>query len=147
MIVGYGEMIRDIKEENNADNINVIIDEAKRLSTLVDDLIDISKLEDDSIKLHKEVTSINELLSSVYHQYMKYCEAQNVKLELKLIEDKQVEVDINRIKQVLYNFINNSLNYNSKDNQEIILGCELVEDKYRVYVIYWFIIIIVIHFF
>ena len=46
MIVGYGEMIKDIEEENNEENINIIIDEAKRLSTLVDDLIDISKLEE-----------------------------------------------------------------------------------------------------
>ena len=40
MIVGYGEMIRDLPEENTPENINVIIDEAKRLSTLVDDLVD-----------------------------------------------------------------------------------------------------------
>ena len=134
MIVGYGEMIRDIEEENNEENINTIIDEAKRLSTLVDDLIDISKLESDNIELHKQVTSLNELLTSVYHQYEKYCENQNVKFELKLIDDINVEIDGNRIKQVLYNFINNSLNYNDKVDQIIILGDELVDGKHRVYV-------------
>lgn len=134
MIVGYGEMIRDIKEENNEDNINIIIDEAKRLSTLVDDLIDISSLETDNVELHKKQVSLNELLNSVYHQYDKYCEAQNVKLELRLIDDKQVDIDEHRIKQVLYNFINNSLNYNNKSEQEIVLGVEEINNKYRVYV-------------
>lgn len=134
MIVGYGEMIRDLPEENNESNINVIIDEAKRLSALVDDLIDISKLETASIDLHKKEISLNGLLTSVYHQYEKYCESQEVKFELKLTEDKTVCVDELRIKQVLYNFINNSLNYNNKDAQLIVLGCEDVGDKKRVYV-------------
>lgn len=134
MIVGYGEMIRDIKEENNEENINVIIDEAKRLSTLVDDLIDISKLETNNIELHKERVSINKVLENVYHQYAKYCESQNVSFELKLIDDIEVEIDEHRIKQILYNFINNAFYYNDKRQQRIVLGCEIVDDKHRVYV-------------
>lgn len=134
MIVGYGEMIRDIKEENNEKNINVIIDEAKRLSTLVDDLIDISKLETNNIELHKQKISLNELLTIVYHQYEKYCEAQKVQFDLKLNEDTEIEVDKNRICQVLYNFINNSLYHNSKKSQHIVLGSEIVNEKHRVYV-------------
>ena len=134
MIVGYGEMIRDLPEENNESNINVIIDEAKRLSTLVDDLLDISRIENNNIKLNKKDVSLNDLLTNTYHQYEKYCEAQNVKFELKLSEDKIVSIDEARIKQVLYNFINNALNYNDKDNQLIILGSEIIDNKTRVYV-------------
>ena len=134
MIVGYGEMIRDIKEENTEENINVIIDEAKRLSTLVDDLIDISNFETNNVELHKENIKLNDLLNSVYHQYVKYCEEKNVEFELKLIDDIDVLIDQRRIKQVLYNFINNALNYNDKQNQQIILGCEIIDGKHRVYV-------------
>lgn len=134
MIVGYGEMIRDIKEENNESNINIIIDEAKRLSTLVDDLIDISAMESGKVELHKQRVSLNNMLESVYHQYEKYCESQNVSFELKLVDDIEVEIDEHRIKQVLYNFINNSLFHNDKDDQKIILGSEIVDNKHRVYV-------------
>lgn len=134
MIVGYGEMIRDIKEENNESNINIIIDEAKRLSTLVDDLIDISAMESGKVELHKQRVSLNNMLESVYHQYEKYCESQNVSFELKLVDDIEVEIDEHRIKQVLYNFINNSLFHNDKDDQKIILGSEIVNNKHRVYV-------------
>jgi len=134
MIVGYGEMMRDIPEENNEDNINVIIEEAKRLTTLVNDLIDISKLEDDGIELNKEKVKLNDLLTSVYHQYEKYCIAQNIDFELVLSDDIEVLVDENRIKQVLYNFINNALNHNDKKDKKVILGCEKNQDKYRIYV-------------
>ena len=134
MIVGYGEMIRDLPEENNEENINVIIDEAKRLSTLVDDLIDISKIESIKVELNKESISLNELLQSVYHQYELYCKTQGIDLELELSDDVNIEVDEKRIRQVLYNFVNNSLNYNDKDDKKIIIGAQKIDNYYRVYV-------------
>ena len=127
-------MIRDIKEENNEENINVIIDEAKRLSTLVDDLIDISMMEEGNVEIHKAKTSINAMLESVYHQYEKYCEAQNVDFKLSLADDLQVEIDSHRIMQVLYNFINNSLYHNDSQKQIIILGSEIINGTHRIYV-------------
>ena len=134
MIVGYGEMIRDLPDENNEENINVIIDEAKRLSTLVDDLLDLSKVESGKLSLDLKEIKINDLLEAVYKQYDNYCKTQNVKFELKLIEDKTIKVDEHRIKQVLYNFINNALNYNDKEEKEVILGCEENNGLYRIYV-------------
>ena len=134
MIVGYGEMIRDLPEENNPENINVIIDEAKRLSTLVDDLLDLSKAESGKIELNKKETSLNDMLKSVYRQYENYCRTQNVRFELRLAEDRMINIDEHRITQVLYNFINNALNYNDKEDREIILGQEKHGDKTRVYV-------------
>ena len=133
MIVGYGEMIRDLPEENTEENINVIIDEAKRLSTLVDDLIDISKMDAIRLELNKEKVSLNELLNDVYKQYEKYCQNQGIDLELKLDEDIEVEIDVKRIKQVLYNFVNNALNYNNKQKQLIRISSEKKdENTYRV---------------
>lgn len=135
MIVGYGEMIRDLPSENNEENINVIIDEAKRLSTLVDDLLDVSKIESGKIELHKKDVSLNSLLNSVYKQYEQFCLSKNVKFTLKIGDDITVNIDENRIKQVLYNFINNALNYNDSANKEIELGVELLDNgKRRVYV-------------
>ena len=134
MIVGYGEMIRYIPNENNEENINVIIDEAKRLSTLVDDLIDVSKSESGAIELKKEKCSINELLESIYHQYHNYCHEKGIDLKLELSDDKEVYIDVLRMKQVLYNFVNNALNYSTKEHKEIIIGSEKIDDKLRVFV-------------
>lgn len=135
MIVGYGEMIRDLPEENTEENLNVIIEEAKRLSTLVDDLIDISKIDTAGVELNKEDIRLSALLEDVYRQYQKYCESQNIDFQLKPSEENPViNIDVKRIKQVLYNFINNSLNYNGKKHQQIILGTEKKDDVYRVYV-------------
>ena len=134
MIVGYGEMMKDLPEEKTDENIDVIINEAKRLSTLVDDLIDVSKMDAISLELNKEKVSLNAFLQDVSHQYELYCRNQGIDFRLELSDDIKVEFDVKRMKQVLYNFINNSLNYNNKTEQQIILGVEKHDEKYRVYV-------------
>ena len=135
MIVGYGEMIRDFPEENNAENINVIINEAKRLSTLVDDLLDLSKVESGKIEFHNKDTKISDLLGSVYDQFEPYCKANNIELVLNVEDsDVVVSVDENRLKQVLHNFMSNALNYNDAKDTKIIIGEEKVDGAYRIYV-------------
>ena len=135
MIVGYGEMIRDFPEENNAENINVIINEAKRLSTLVDDLLDLSKVESGKIEFHNKDIKISDLLGSVYDQFEPYCKANNIELVLNVEDsDVVVSVDENRLKQVLHNFMSNALNYNDAKDTKIIIGEEKVDGAYRIYV-------------
>lgn len=135
MIVGYGEMIRDFPEENNAENINVIINEAKRLSTLVDDLLDLSKVESGKIEFHNKDIKISDLLESVYDQFEPYCKANNIELVLNIEDsDVVVNVDDNRLKQVLHNFMSNALNYNDAKDTKIIIGEEKVDGAYRIYV-------------
>ena len=135
MIVGYGEMIRDLPEENTVENINVIIDEAKRLSTLVDDLLDMSKVETGEINLHESDVDINALLNQLFHQFEPFCKSKDIKLELD-IKDENIVVytDGNRAKQVLYNFVNNALQYNDAKDKKIIIGEEKIGDAYRLYV-------------
>ena len=45
MITAYSEVMRDIPGENTPENVQVIIDETKRLTCLVNDLLDISKIQ------------------------------------------------------------------------------------------------------
>lgn len=135
MIVGYGEMIRDFPEENNDENINVIISEAKRLSTLVDDLLDLSKVESGKIDFHLKKMKIADLLKSVYDQFEPYCKANNIEILLDVKDkDAVVNVDENRLKQVLHNFVNNALSYNEAEKPKIIIGEEKNGNAYRIYV-------------
>lgn len=137
MIVGYGEMIKDFPEENCEENIDVIIDEAKRLSILVDDLVDVSRIDNNQFVLNKTDISLYDLLYSVYEQYKNYCKANKIKFKLNITKKEYnnliVNVDEQRLKQVLYNFIDNSINHNSKTKKVIELGIEN-NDVYRIYV-------------
>lgn len=134
MIIGYAEMIKDMPDEDVTKNADTIIEEAKRLSSLVDDLVDISNYETKNIEFNMQEISIRNLLEDVYNQYKHYCDIQNVEFTLMLNEDIRTIADEKRLKQVLYNFMNNALNYNDKDDKTIELGLKKVNDKYRIYV-------------
>lgn len=129
MIAGYGEMMIDFDEEKTNENIKVIIDEAKRLSGLVDDLLDLSKAELGRLELSKDDISLNGLLQSVYNQYARYMELQHCRFTLDIDKDVIIKADDKRLKQVLYNFINNAVNYNDKDAPEVKLYSKIEEDQ------------------
>lgn len=122
MIVGYGEMMIDFDEEKNDDNINLIIDEAKRLSNLVNDLLDLSKAELGRLDLNVSDIKLNDFLTSVYNQYRIYLENQNIKFDIELDKDINCAIDEARMRQVLYNFINNAMNYNDRADAVIKLS-------------------------
>ena len=129
MIVGYGEMMQDFDEEKTNENIEVIVSEAKRLSGLVDDILDVSKGELGKLELHKKDYSVNEIVYSVYHQYSLLAESRNIDFKIDLDADTIVEVDEKRIKQVLYNFVNNAINYNTNEKPEIIISTKISDDR------------------
>lgn len=120
MIQGYAEMIRDIKEENNPENINVIIKETERLSVLVNDLLDLNRLNHKVMNLHMEKIYVNTLITDVYHQFETAFKRENIQAELEiLVEDQEIKIDVFRIKQVLYNFINNAMVYNNNEVKKV----------------------------
>ena len=71
MIKGYGEVMRDLPGENTPENVQVIIDEAERLTSLVNDLLDLSKLEAGVLPLEKTRFNLTESIRSMLHRYDK----------------------------------------------------------------------------
>ncbi len=129
MIEGYSEMMRDLPGENTPENAQVIIDEARRLSLLVNDLLDLSRLESHQVTLNKETVLMNELLKSIVERYQKYMDAEGFELILTC-DDVSVYSDPQRLSQVLYNFINNAIQY-SGDSRRIDIRCQKVDDSVR----------------
>ena len=62
MITGYSEVIRDLPNENTAENIQIIIDETKRLTTLVNDVLDISKIQSGTQELNIYECNLTKLI-------------------------------------------------------------------------------------
>lgn len=131
MIKGYGEIMRDIPGENNAENIQAVIDEASRLSELVNDLLDISKLENDTGKFEEELFDITEAVSNVIERYEKVSALKEYKIFF--IYDSQIKVyaDRSMILQVIYNLINNAINYGGDDNEVQVKQREIIDESGR----------------
>lgn len=115
MIVGYSEVMRDLPGENTPENVQVIIDETERLSQLVNDLLDLSKLQAGSRIPTLERINLTELIESTMLRYEKLTQKDGYRIEY--VTDTEVEVlaDRTMLLQVIYNLINNAINYTGED--------------------------------
>ena len=118
MIKAYAEMIRDItlnNKEKTKENLNVIIDETDRLNILVNDILELSKLQNNQDNLNIEKFDIVELINDILKRYQIIKETENYKLILESPASIMVKADKKRISQVIYNLINNAINYTGDD--------------------------------
>ncbi len=132
MITGYGEIMRDIPDENTPENVQVIIDEAQHLSRLVNDILSISKIESGMENLDMTEFNITESVGDIISRYskMKACDGYSITFEYD--EPVRVAADETKISQVVYNLIGNAVNYTGDDKTvKIVQSIEHIEgEKY-----------------
>lgn len=115
MITAYSELMRDLPGENNPENVQVIIDEANRLKNLVNDLLDISKIQSGVSKLEIKKYDITQSIQSVINRYGKLTLQDGYKINFIYDGNIEVEADEYKMYQVIYNLINNAINYTGED--------------------------------
>lgn len=120
MITGYGEVMRDIPGENNAENIQIIIDEANRLSVLVNDALDISKLQSGKMEAEFSCYSLTESVNSVVERYRKMVSHNGYNISFEYSSNVFVNADQIKISQVIYNLLTNAINYTGENKQVIV---------------------------
>ncbi len=130
MIVGYSEVMRDIPGENSPENVQVIIDEATRLTSLVNDLLDISKLQAGTATVKKEEYNITSSVREIISRFDKLKEKEGYCISLEAEEDIYVIADESRISQVIYNLIINAINYTGED-KKVVVKLAKINDSVR----------------
>ena len=131
MIKGYGEVMRDIPGENTPENVQVIIDETERLTGLVNDMLDMSKLQAGTRKPDAELFSLTEVVRETMTRYEKLILADGYKISFSADKDVFVVADSVMILQVVYNLINNAINYTGED-KSVIVTQTISDSKVRI---------------
>lgn len=131
MITGYGEVMRDLPGENTPENIQIIIDEATRLSSLVNDLLDISKLQSGAIQPQKKQFCLTDSVDQIFERYVKLKEQDGYDISFEKNEKVFVYADELKISQVIYNLVNNAINH-SGDDKVIIVKQIVMSKKVRI---------------
>ena len=110
MIIAYAEVMRDLPGENSPENVQVVIDEAERLTNLVNDMLDISKLQAGVMEKNATVYNLTESIQSVFARYNKLKEQDGYKIDFSYDQMVMVEADEYKIFQVIYNLVINAIN-------------------------------------
>jgi signal transduction histidine kinase len=114
MITGYSEVMRDLPGENTPENVQIIIDEATRLTTLVNDVLDISKLQSGTQPMNRVDFNLTKSIRTILQRYTKLTD-YNITFEAD--EDVMVNADELKISQVVYNLVNNAITYTGADKR------------------------------
>ena len=120
MIKAYAEMVRDIshKDELKRDeHLNIIVSETDRLNILVNDLLSLSKLEAHAEEIKKTEFDLITEIKEVVKKYEIIKETEDYEFILEVPETANVFADKNKLNQVIYNLINNAINYTGVDKR------------------------------
>lgn len=117
MIGGYSEVIRDLPGEDTKENIQVIIDETKRLTNLVNNILDLSKLQANTEELKTEQFNLTDLIRSTVTRLNKMIENDNYEIIFESNEEVFVNADHDKINQVIYNILGNAIHYTGEDKK------------------------------
>lgn len=137
LIKSYAEMVRDITykddEKRNA-HLNVIINESDRLNELVNDIIELSKLEANAETLSIEKYDLIKALKEIISKFEILEITENYNFVYTGPEEAIVKADRSKINQVIYNLINNAVNYTG-DDATVYINVSKVKYGYQVEVI------------
>jgi len=123
MLKAYAEMIRDLSGDNPVkrnEHLEIIINETDRLSAMVNDILDLSKLESGRQKLEPSQFGISGKLSEIIDRFKGISERMGYHIHFTPDAERTVYCDVVKIEQVIYNLINNAINYTGEDKQVFV---------------------------
>ncbi|MBO5313282.1 MAG: HAMP domain-containing protein [Clostridia bacterium] len=134
MISGYSEFMRDFPSEITPENFQVIIDETARLNSLVNDLLDVSKLQSGTQSISIQKISLTKTIESTVARYSSL--TSHTEYKISFIHEGEVFVmaDETRLLQVVYNLINNAINYTGED-KTVTVRQDVLDDVVRISII------------
>lgn len=119
-----GELDKDSKEM-----VLVAEQETDRLVRLINDMLDLAKIESRSLTLKKDWTSLHELFEKTALGLKGFASAANVHIVCKNFDDQcAVNIDADRVQQVLTNLISNAIKY-SPENGFVTLSSYLNQQQ------------------
>ena len=131
-IRGYLEAFRDGVMESKPETIDSLYEEAMLLSHLVDDLQELSLAEAGQLQLERVPTTLVKILATAIGAVRSRAEVNGITLHLDLPGDlPPVEVDPQRIEQILGNLLGNAL-VHTPPGGEIVVAAHPKEDEIEI---------------
>ncbi len=132
-IVGFASLLADehLTTEDKNEYIRQVNQNSEALLLLIDDILDLSKMEANQLCVNKVLFEVHKFIYEVYvnWQHLKTQEGLSVKFEFESFlpkEDIYLKSDIQRIRQVLNNLLDNAFKFTHKG--KVVLGCKVEEE-------------------
>lgn len=118
MIKAYAEMIKDISHKNPEkmnEHLNIIMEESDGLTLLVNDILELSKVQSDEYMYNYEEYDLVKEIKKIIKKYSVVKETEQYNFVMDLPKKAIIRADKNKLNQVIYNLLNNAINYTGDD--------------------------------
>ena len=140
-VLGFGELLECNPNEpltnNQGEYVQQILKGGKHLLSLINDILDLAKIEADKVELFIEELDSYSVLDECITLIQPLAEEYNIKINdnYKNQENKYIQADNTRLKQILLNILSNAIKYN-KENGSITIEYQVVDkNKLRINII------------
>ena len=113
---------------DKSEDIVLSLNETRRLSKMITELMDLARSDANRNTVHKSKTDIKEMSKEVIIPYKEMAELQSKQMNLSINCDKELNIDKNKIKQLLVILLDNAIKY-TEENDVIDVDIHNHEDK------------------
>ena len=103
---------------DKSEDISLTINETRRLTKLVKELMVLAMADSNQLDIKRENKNIDELIKDVVIPYVEYAKMQNKELKVELNCNKEINIDINKITQLMVILLDNAIKY-TKEGEKI----------------------------
>lgn len=106
---------------DNVEDISITLQETSRLTKLISELMELAKNDSEKIQLNKSYFDVDKEIEAMIKLYSDVAKAQNKTITTKLNFNEQINMDLNKFKELLVILLDNSIKYTKeKDSIEVI---------------------------
>lgn len=133
-IKGYLEAMLDgtIPPEMHERYLGIVLNETERLTKLTNSLLTLNNLNTKGMMLEKTDFELNTVIRNIAASFEGSCLKKKIAIEVILTgEEMYVNADVEKIKQVIYNLLDNAIKFSHHDS---IITIETMEKKNKIFV-------------
>ncbi|MBE6064192.1 two-component system histidine kinase PnpS [Clostridium cochlearium] len=127
-IRGFAETLKYVEDKETKDKfLNIINDEADRLTRLINDILALSDIENNK-DMKQESIHVNEILEDIVYLMENSSEEKNI--ELFIVGDKvsNIKGDKDKFKQMMINLVDNGIKY-TEEGGKVYIGAKEEENN------------------
>ncbi|HHW19869.1 MAG TPA: ATP-binding protein [Thermodesulfovibrio thiophilus] len=122
-IKGYAETLLDgaiDDRENSKKFIEIIKNQADRLTALVEDLLTLSRIEFGDIKIEKKEILLDEIVNSVFQILGDKADKKDIHLQKDIPPRTIIQADKHRLMQIMINLVDNGIKFTEKGFVKVV---------------------------